>query len=190
MKQVKSSAARNPSDVEQRPRGGKRSLYDPKLGASNYRKAEDGRFARHPAFIACKKLWGVFYALSTKSGAKKNNRRWPAIAKQMENALCSLRDEATRSKGRSDKLRFAEAVGAFFDPPKTRDETALLICWRAIELRTNERPSQAEVRYAVEQVRGKKFLDYEWKRWMKRLGLNKKLPTQREKTQRGILRKV
>jgi len=40
-------------------KAGKRSLYNPTLGSSNHRKAEERRFANPPAFIACKNIAGV-----------------------------------------------------------------------------------------------------------------------------------
>ncbi len=168
---------------------GKRSLYSPDLGASNYRKAQEGRFANHPAFLACKNLEGVKLALQGMiTNREKIGMRTTAVARQIENALSILRDEVKKLGNRSDKLRFAEAIEAFFNPQKTPDEKVWRVCWRAIEMRSMN-PSQAELRRAVEKD-GDTFSDEQWKRLMKRSGLNKELPTHREKHQGGVLRKV
>jgi hypothetical protein len=174
-------------------KGGKRSLYRPDLGGSNYRKAQDGRFADHPAFLACKTMAGAFVGLQRITPqSRKIDLRLAAIREQMDKALCVLRDEAKNLKRPSDKLRFAEAIAAFFNPPKAPDENVWRVCWREIEMRTrqHEKPSQAELRHAVEGDDGIKFSDEQWKRLMKRTGLNKKLPTHRQKIQRRALRKV
>jgi hypothetical protein len=193
---MKTASASSPAkSSKQKPgsKAGKRSLYDPKLGASNYRKAQDGRFANHPAFLACKELAGVFVGLERLTPkSRKIDSRLAAITGQMDKALCVLRDETKKLKSVSDKLRFAEAIAAFFNPPKAPDQNVWRVCWRAIEMRTtmHEEPSQAELRHAVEDEDHIKFSDEQWKRLMKQTGLNKELPTLLQKTQGGILRKV
>jgi hypothetical protein len=200
-------------------KGGKRSLYNPKMGSSNYRKAEQGRFANHPAFAACRNLAGVSIALQRLiSGGDKMELRLTATARQLETALLCLL-EAKKLKTPGDKIRFAEAMAAYRFPEniggtrfseavkeirelcrigelpdreKPPDENVWRVCWRAIEMRTTQRenPSQAELRHAVEREEGIKLSDEEWKRLIKRTGLNKKLPTHRQKKQRGTLPKV
>jgi hypothetical protein len=118
--------------------------------------------------------------------------RLEATEMQMDNALRTLSVEAERLKSPSDKLRSAEAIAAAFNrTPGMRDERVLRVCWREIQMRTtlHEKPSQAELRHAVEREDGIKFSDEEWKRLLKRTGLNKKLPTQRQKL-RSSFRKV
>jgi hypothetical protein len=175
-------------------KGGKRPLYDPKLGSSNWRKAQDGRFADHPVFRACRKLQGASVSLQRMMGSRKKMKlRLAATAEQMDEAFRVLKIEATSLNRRGAKLRFAEAVAAaFFDrKPEMRDEETLRVCQREIMMRTttHEKPSQAELRHAVEEINGKKFTDERWKRLLKRIGLNKRLPTQREKTQGIRLRR-
>jgi hypothetical protein len=173
---------------------GKRPLYRPALGSSNWRRAEDGRFADHPVFLACRKLQGVSVSLRRMiENRKKMKLRLAAIAEQMDDALRLLNGEANELKGRSDKLRFAEAFAAAFNRIAGMEDTnTLRVCRREIMMRTtlHEKPSQAELRRGVEALDGIKFTDERWKRLLKKTGLNKQLPTHREK-RRGIsLRKV
>jgi hypothetical protein len=169
---------------------GKRSLYRPELGASNYRRAEGGRFASHPAFVACMKLWGVFSALCVTSTAKSTKRRLPALVNQMDKALGILRDEAKELKGRGDKLRFAEAIAAFFDPSNP-DGRIRRLCWRALEMRAaRPKPSQAQLRRLLAEKDKITWSDEGWKRVIKRVGINREFPTHRERIQGGRLRKV
>jgi hypothetical protein len=179
--------------TERKAKGGRRSLYKPELGASNYRKAQDGRFADHPAFLACRSFAGAFVGLERMTESRKKIMlRLEAITGQLDKALCNLRDEAKNLKTRSDKLRFAEAIAASFDPPKAPDEKVSRVCQRAIYLRNrlHKKPSQAELRHAVEREDDLKFSNEQWKRLMKQTGLNKTLPTHRQKTQGDSLRKV
>lgn len=197
-KQSSHAKHRKPKPIS---KGGKRSLYRPELGSSNWRKAQDGRFTLHPAFRACRQFQGAYVAIQRMtSDVKRIEQRITQIALrleateiQMDKALLTLSVEAERLKSPSDKLRFAEAIAvAFFNrTPGMRDERVLRVCWREIQMRTtlHEKPSQAELRHAVEREDGIKLSDEEWKRLLKRTGLNKKLPTQREKL-RGLLRRV
>jgi hypothetical protein len=169
-------------------KGGKRSLCSPARGSSNYRKAQEGRFADHPAFIACKSVAGVQVALHHLMETRKKIKiRLPAIVDQLEKALRCLSEEANKLSGKSEKLRFAEAIANFFSPWRGSDHNVWRVCWREIEMRTtqHEKPSQAESRRAVESEDGTKFSDEQWKRLMKRTGLNKKLPTHRQKRAAG-----
>ena len=175
-------------------KGGKRSLYYPELGASNWQAAQQGRFAtrvasgkqkgmpRYPAYFACKKLEGALIGLQMiRDDLKKLALRVSAITGQAEEGLRILRAEAEKVKSHGDKIRFAETNVAALDPMEP-DERVWRVCWRAREILTRrENPSQAELRRAVEQTEGIKFSDEEWKRLLKRTGLNKQLPTQREK---------
>jgi hypothetical protein len=124
---------------------------------------------------------------------KKMKLRLVATAEQVDDALGLLNGEANGLKGRSDKLRCAEAFAAAFNRiAGTQDKNTLRVCLREIMMRTtqHEKPSQAELRRAVEAFDGIKFTDEQWKRLLKRTGLNKQLPTQREKGQGIGLRKV
>jgi len=176
-------------------KGGKRSLYRPELGSSNWRKAQDGRFADDPAFRACRKLQGASVSLRRMMwNRRKIKLRVAAIAEQMDEALRILKVEATWLKSRGAKLRFAESVAAAFFNRRSekRDEDTLRVCRREIIMRTtlHEKPSQAELRHAVKEIDGREFSDEEWKRLLKRTGLNKHLPTHRQKTHRVSLPKV
>jgi len=136
-------------------KSGKRPLYDPELGSSNWRKAQNGRFADHPAFLACRKLLGASVSVRRMMwNRKKMKLRLAATAEQIDEALRVLKVEATWLNSRSDKLRFAEAIAAAFNrTPGMRDENVLRVCRREISMRTtlHEKPSQAELRHAVEQ---------------------------------------
>ena len=179
MKKTHAPSAASRSKGKPSSKGGKRSLYNPKLGASNYRKAEGGRFAYHPAFLASQNLAGASIGLER-------------LARQLDKALCDIRDKTKNLRSPSDKIRFAEAMAAFFNPPKGPDEDVRCVCWRAIQMRTelHQEPSQAELRRAVKQKDHKQFSDEQWKRLMKKTGLNKELPTHLKKTQGIKLRKV
>jgi len=178
--------------------GGKRSLYNPELGASNYRKAREGRFADKPAFIAMKGLAGVGIALGNM--AKMSDQRTlaliaPAVARQMDRAWLKLSEAAKAATTLGDKLRFAEAVARIFVPGKKPDEKTERACWLAIELKKFKRgkaskPSQAELRKALIDRFGMTFEDEEWKRMLKKTGLNKQLPTAMQKRREGALPKV
>ena len=188
---VSSSAKR--SKQKRARKGGKRPLYDPNLGASNYRKAEGGRFAYHPTFLASQNLAGASIGLERLlSGGRQNKQRLIVIARQLGKALCDISDETKNLRSPSDKIRFAEAMAAFFNPPKGPDEDVRCVAWRAIQMRTelHQEPSQAELRRAVKQKDHKQFSDEQWKRLMKKTGLNKELPTHLKKTQGIKLRKV
>jgi hypothetical protein len=177
-------------------KGGKRSLYYPELGASNWQAAQQGRFAtrvasgeqkgvpRYPAYFACKKLEGALIGLQRIRDDLKNiPPRVSAVAGQTEEGLRILRAEAKKVKSQGDKIRFAETIMAALDPMEP-DERVWRVCWRAREMLTRrENPSQAELRRAVEQTEGIKFFDQEWKRLIKRTGLNRELLTHRQKTQ-------
>lgn len=192
MREAKASVSQRRNRKGKKLRGGRRSLYDPKLGASNYRKAQEGRFADHAAFRACKKLFGAFVAIQRMvTNGKSIKLRAAAVARQMDKALCDLHDAAAKLKTPSDKLRFAEAIAWFFDPTKSPDVTVWCTCWRAIEMRgPDQKPSQAELRHALEREDGIRFSDEQWKRVMRRTGLNKELLTHRQKRQGGVLPKV
>lgn len=187
----KSKQSSHAKHRKQKPisKGGKRSLYRPELGSSNWRKAQDGRFADHPAFRACRKLQGASVSVRRMmEDRKKMKLRLAATAEQIDEALCVLGVEAASLNSPSDKLRFAEAIVAAFNRTRgMRDENVFRVCRREIQMRTtlHEKPSQAELRHAVEQMDGIKFSDEEWKRLGKRTGLNKKLPTFLQKTQGG-----
>jgi len=181
---------------------GKRSLYSPDLGSANWRKAQDGRFAFHPVFRACRQFQGAYIAIHRMTSDLKNVKsiaqtttqialRLDAVERQMEKALCTFCAEAEKLKGPSEKLRFAEAIREAFNESKRSDEEVLRVCRREIEMRTlRKNPSQAELRHAVEKLDNIKFSTEKWKRLLKRTGLNKRLPTQREKRQGITLRKV
>ena len=170
---------------------GKQSLYDPKKGAKNHIKALGGRFAEHPAYLAIKNVVGAHIALQRMAGNIKSiELRIEAVTRQLDKALNILGNETKKLKGSGDKIRFAEVISSIFNPPQTDDITHR-ICWMATQMRTemHEQPSQAELR---QRLKADKFpielTDEEWKRTMKRTGLNKKLPTDREKRRRGTLR--
>jgi hypothetical protein len=177
-------------------KGGKRSLYYPELGASNWQAAQQGRFAtrvasgeqkgmpRYPAYFATKKLEGTLIGLQRMRDDFKNLAlRVSAVAGQIEEGLCILRAEAEKVKSHGDKIRLAEAIIAALDP-KGSDRNVWRVCWRAVEMLTNrENPSQLELRRAVDEIDGLTFSDQEWGRLMRRTGLNRKLPTHRQKTQ-------
>ena len=189
MKQSKSTAKGSRRD-RGKVGAGKRSLYRPELGASNYRRAQDGRFAAHPAFVACKKLWGVQIALGIASGNRMSKLRMAALANQMNKAMRLIQNEAQGLKSVSDKLRFAEAIAACLDP-SGGDNKMLRLCWRAIERRGKSPTlSQAELRRLLETDEEITWSDEEWKRVLKRSGLKWGFPTHREKIQGGRLRKV
>jgi hypothetical protein len=186
------SPARN---RKQKPgsKGGKRSLYNPELGASNWQAAQQGRFAtrvasgeqkgmpRYPAYFAYKKLEGALIGLQRIRDDFKNiPLRVSAVAGQIEEGLRILRAEAKKAKRRGDKIRFAEAIIAALDPKGSdrSDRNVWRVCWRAIEMLTKrENPSQAELRRAVDEIDGLPFSDQEWKRLIKRTGLNRELLT-------------
>jgi hypothetical protein len=112
--------------------------------------------------------------------------RVSAVAGQIEEGLRILRAEAKKAKRRGDKIRFAEAIIAALDPKGSgrSDRNVWHVCWRAIEMLTKrENPSQAELRRAVDEIDGLPFSDQEWKRLIKRTGLNRELLTHRQKTQ-------
>ena len=105
-----------------------------------------------------------------------------AVAAQTEEGLRILRAEAKKVKSHGDKIRFAETVMAALDPMQP-DERVWRVCWRAREMLTRgANPSQAELRRAVEEE-GIKFSDQEWKRLIKRTGLNRELLTHGQKAQ-------
>jgi hypothetical protein len=112
-----------------------------------------------------------------------------ALANQMNNAMRLLQNEAGALKRLSDKLRFAEAIAASFDPSEA-DKQLYRLCWRAIEARGRLTPSQAELRRLLETEDGITWSDEEWKRVLKRSGLKWVFPTHREKIQGGRLRKI
>jgi hypothetical protein len=176
-------------------KGGKRPLYDPELGSSNWRRAQDGRFADHPVFRACRKLQGALVSIRRMMGnRKKMELRLTATAEQMDEALRVLKIQGTSLSRRGDKLRFAEAIGAAFKDRAdgTWDEDTLRVCRREIMMRTtlHEKPSQAELRRAVKEIDEREYSDERWKRLLKRTGLNRRLPTHRQKTQGISLPKV
>jgi hypothetical protein len=165
-----------PSRKEQSARPGKRSLYDPKLGARNYRKAEDGRFADHPAFRACKDLGGVVIALEHLATNKRRvNVRLKAIRKQVERALRRLA-EASQMNRLGDKVRFAEAIASYFNG-KNSHERVVRVCFEMIQLRTqlHEQPSRTELQEAVREKFGIEYSEQEWRRLIKRTGLDAQL---------------
>src|SRR5436309_2013870 len=103
-------------------KGGKRSLYYPELGASNWQAAQQGRFAtrvasaeqkgvpRYRAYFACKKLEGALIGLQRIRDDFKNiPLRVSAVAEQTEKGLRILRAEAEKVKSRGGKIRCAEA---------------------------------------------------------------------------------
>jgi hypothetical protein len=177
-------------------KGGKRSLYSPKLGSSNWRKARDGRYALHPAFRAYRKLQGAKTALQlavldlkqitqTKK-VKQMNVRLSSTELQLGEALKMFAGEAKELKSSSDKLHFAEAIAAASHRTKKPDDNVERVCWRAVEMRTRgENPSQVELRRAVQKFDGITFSDLEWKRLLKRTGLNRLLP-HREKLRGSV----
>ena len=181
-----------------KPTGGKRSLYNPALGASNYRKAQEGPFADKPAFIAMKGLAGVGRALqkmATMSDQKTLALIATAVAGQMDRAWFKLSEAAIAATTPGDKLRFAEAVIRIFVPGKEPDEKTARACWLAIQLTNFRRgkrakPSQAELRKALIARFGMTFEDEEWKRMLKKTGLNKQLPTALQKRRGDALPKV
>ena len=159
---------------------------------------------RYPTYFGCKKLEGACIGLQRmlkpnklltkngrdRDGGKNLEARIAVVAAQLSEGLCILREEAKKVKGWGDKIRFAEGIIAAFDPGNP-DTKVWRACWRATEMRTRrENPSQFELRHAVEQKDGIKFSDQEWKRLIKRTGLNKQLPTHRQKTQGIRLGKI
>jgi hypothetical protein len=173
-----------------RPKIGKRSLYSPEKGASNYRKAQEGRFADHRAFIACKTLQGSLIALQLLAAEKAKGHvrhRLEAITRQFSKAWSSLIVQAKLLRSTSDKLRFSEAIAAMLNPQKQPDVKVWVPCWQAIEMRTKQ-PSRAELRRAVREKTGITYSDTEWRRLMRRTGLNKQLATHRQKIEQAKLR--
>src|SRR5262249_50475996 len=110
---------------------GKRSLYHPKLGASNWRVAQGGRFAarvasgkkkgapRYPVYSAYKKLEGACLGLQRiveDLNKLKISLRLAAAVGELVEGLCILRDEATKLKNPGNKIRFSEAIESIFNP--------------------------------------------------------------------------
>lgn len=160
---------------------GKRSLYSPELGTSNYRKAEWGRFAYHEAFTACRKIDGALARLkhtASELKLRKLKARCGSIATHLESGLCMLGTKAIKLTSRGDKIRFAEAIAAFFNPPKWPDSKVAWVCREVVDWRTrfNEDPSQAELRQAVREKHGIKFSNREFESVLRRTGLDKELP--------------
>lgn len=215
--------SRKPATTKRSEKAGKRRLYHPSRGSSNWEVAEGGRFAGrfpqrkggpmddpqppaieqqgspiYPAYFACKELAGALYALRlVDSDLQRINvrskilatikLRVSAIFRQIDQALAVFDNEAKRLKGRGDKLRFAEAIVAFFDRQKRADDTTLSVCFRVIELRVELHgdPSQKELRDALKTIDELTFSDDKWKRLMRSTGLNRELPTHLEKMRRG-----
>jgi len=158
----------------------------------------------HPVFNACRSLQDAFTVMGAvvedfpSIGRDKRTqpmaRRLTAAARQASGAFTILSQQALGLYSKGDKLRFAEAFATALNRTKPRDEKMFDVCWKEIEMRTDRRwqevemrirrqnPSQAELRHKVEEARGRiPFRHDEWKRIMRRTGLNKKLPTHREK---------
>jgi hypothetical protein len=168
---------------------GRHSLYDPKEGASNYRKAQEGRFSDHPAFSVCKRLEGVAIGLNRIRGlkvSKKIKLLLDAVSSQMDGALNDLKSESVKLLNRGEKLKFSEAFNAYFDP-KQPDYTTWRVCWELIELRSLNRPadlpSQFEFRKSLAAKYNLKFTDQRWKRLLKKTGIGSLLrPHRKPKT--------
>jgi hypothetical protein len=151
MKKSNQSSQSKNNKQKARSKGGKRSLYYPELGASNWQAAQQGRFAtrlasgeqkgmrRYPAYFPCKKLEGALIGLQRmRDDFKKLALRVSAIAGQTEEGLRILRAEPEKVKSRGDKIRFAEAIIAALDPKGSdrSDRNVWRLCWRAIEMLT------------------------------------------------------
>jgi len=121
-----------------------------------------------------------------------------AVAGQMERAWSKLSQAATAANTPGDKLRFAEAVARIFVGGKEPDEKTEKACWLAIEMRRTDpknpknrlTPSQAELRRELKDRYEMTFGDEEWKRMLKKTGLNKQLPTALQKRQGDALPKL
>ncbi|MCE0522044.1 MAG: hypothetical protein LV480_03955 [Methylacidiphilales bacterium] len=166
---------------------GKRPFYDPKDGPSNYRKAQEGRFSDHPAFSVCKRLEGVAIGLNRIRGlkvSKKIKLLLDAVSSQMDGALNDLKTESVKLVGRGEKLKFSEAINAYFDP-KQPDFATWRVCWEWIEIRSSntsaELPSRAEFRKIVSEKHQLTFTDEKWKRLLKKTGLDLQILTHAQK---------
>jgi hypothetical protein len=166
---------------------GKRPLYDPKEGPSNYRKAQEGRFSDHPAFSVCKRLEGVAIGLNRIRGlkvSKKIKLLLDAVSYQMDGALKDLKAESKKLLGQGEKFKFSEAFNAYFDP-KQPDFVTWRVCWELIEFRSSnplaDLPSRAELRKTVGDKHGLTLTDPQWKRLLKKTGLDLQLPTHADK---------
>jgi hypothetical protein len=163
------------------------------------------RNVSHPVFHACRRLEDAFVEMGAVAEdfpsivrdkrTQAMARRLRAAARQASSASSILSQQALGLYSKGDKLRFAEAFATALNRTMPRDEKIFDLCWKEIEMRTDRSweeiemrvhrqspPSQAQLRRKVENERGRKpFLPKDWKRLMRRTGLNKKLPTHREK---------
>jgi hypothetical protein len=169
---------------KQRSKGGKRPLYKPELGVANYRRAQGGPFADHPAFRACKSFYGVLIALRRMTANREAiELRIQAVKRQMDAALFVLQDEVTKLETPSDKFHFAEAIAAFFSRPKKKSDEAnqkiarVCLCAEEMGHKLGRYPTKAELRLALHKEEGIRFTNDQWRSLLKRIGLSKELPT-------------
>ena len=179
-------------------KGGKRALYDPALGTRNLDLARTGPRGKHPAYQAMRLIAGAktgLQRMAEMTNAKTLKTVAPAVAAQMERGLEALRVLATALQSAGDKLRFAEAVAAFFETkqPDVKTERAL---WTSIEMRTRptlkgeqmlrgQTPTQAELRAELKRRHPEMtFSNKQWGRMLASTGLDKKLPSANEKAAR------